>query len=45
MIAIDREHGRVSGTHDGVEIDTQELSGRICAQTAKQVIIQKIREA
>ena len=45
VIAIDREHGRVSGTHDGVEIDTQELSGRIGAQTAKQVIIQKIREA
>ncbi len=44
-ISIDRENGRVSGTHDGVEIDTQELSGRIGAQTAKQVIIQKIREA
>ena len=44
-IQIDRQDGRVSGTHDGVEIDTQELSGRIGAQTAKQVIIQKIREA
>ncbi len=44
-IQIDREDGRLSGTHDGVEIDTQELSGRIGAQTAKQVIIQKIREA
>ncbi len=44
-ISIDRNNGRVSGTHDGVEIDTQELSGRIGAQTAKQVIIQKIREA
>lgn len=44
-IRIDRTDGRLSGTHDGVEIDTQELSGRIGAQTAKQVIIQKIREA
>jgi transcription termination/antitermination protein NusA len=44
-IAIDRANGRLTGTHDGVEIDTAELSGRIGAQTAKQVIIQKIREA
>lgn len=44
-IQVDRVDGRLSGTHDGVEIDTQELSGRIGAQTAKQVIIQKIREA
>jgi len=44
-ITIDRVDGRVSGVRDGVEIDTQELSGRIGAQTAKQVIIQKIREA
>ncbi len=44
-IAIDRASGHLSGSHDGVEIDTAELSGRIGAQTAKQVIIQKIREA
>ena len=44
-IAIDRLSGHLSGSHDGVEIDTAELSGRIGAQTAKQVIIQKIREA
>jgi len=44
-ITIDRADGRVSGTHDGQPIDTAELSGRIGAQTAKQVIIQKIREA
>jgi len=44
-IAIDRASGLLSGSHDGVEIDTAELSGRIGAQTAKQVIIQKIREA
>ncbi|MEI8367824.1 MAG: transcription termination factor NusA [Planctomycetia bacterium] len=45
QVAIDRADGRVHGTRDGVEIDTAELSGRIGAQTAKQVIIQKIREA
>jgi transcription termination/antitermination protein NusA len=44
-IVIDRETGGVSGRHDGIEIDTEELTGRIGAQTAKQVIIQKIREA
>ena len=44
-ISIDRADGTVSGTHDGQPLDTAELSGRIGAQTAKQVIIQKIREA
>lgn len=44
-VAIDRADGKVSGTHDGQPLDTAELSGRIGAQTAKQVIIQKIREA
>jgi N utilization substance protein A len=44
-IEIDRENGSVTGTHDGQPLDTAELSGRIGAQTAKQVIIQKIREA
>jgi transcription termination/antitermination protein NusA len=44
-IEIDRENGKVAGTHDGQPLDTAELSGRIGAQTAKQVIIQKIREA
>jgi N utilization substance protein A len=44
-IVIDRESGKLSGSHDGVAIDPEELSGRIGAQTAKQVIIQKIREA
>ena len=44
-IEIDRTSGRLTGTHDGAAIDTAELSGRIGAQTAKQVIIQKIREA
>jgi N utilization substance protein A len=44
-VDIDRESGKVTGTHDGQPLDTAELSGRIGAQTAKQVIIQKIREA
>ena len=44
-VEIDRASGRVHGTRDGADIDTAELSGRIGAQTAKQVIIQKIREA
>ncbi|MDA1201707.1 MAG: transcription termination factor NusA [Planctomycetota bacterium] len=45
VIAIDREDGTISGTHDGQPIESAELAGRIGAQTAKQVIIQKIREA
>ena len=45
LIRIDRETGAMSGTHDGVVLDPEEMSGRIGAQTAKQVIIQKIREA
>ena len=44
-ITIDRDNGRVSGSRDGQVLDTAELAGRIGAQTAKQVIIQKIREA
>jgi N utilization substance protein A len=45
QVTIDRETGAVSGTHDGTVLDPDEISGRIGAQTAKQVIIQKIREA
>jgi N utilization substance protein A len=45
IINIDREDGSISGTHDGVTLDPEETVGRIGAQTAKQVIIQKIREA
>ncbi len=44
-ITIDRHDGTMSGTHDGQPIESAELAGRIGAQTAKQVIIQKIREA
>ncbi|QDU25191.1 hypothetical protein ETAA8_02540 [Anatilimnocola aggregata] len=42
---IDRATGALSGTHNGEVMDPDEISGRIGAQTAKQVIIQKIREA
>jgi N utilization substance protein A len=45
QVHIDRETGAVSGTHDGKLLEPEEISGRIGAQTAKQVIIQKIREA
>jgi len=45
VVNIDRETGEISGTHAGQPMDEAEISGRIGAQTAKQVIIQKIREA
>jgi len=44
VITIDRESGGLEGTCNGEGIDP-EVIGRIGAQTAKQVIIQKIREA
>lgn len=44
VITIDRSEGTLQGTCDGEVIDP-EVIGRIGAQTAKQVIIQKIREA
>ena len=45
VLKIDRQDGSISGTHNGVPLDPEETIGRIVAQTAKQVIIQKIREA
>ncbi len=42
---IDRTTGEISGHVDGSQVDYEELVGRIGAQTAKQVIIQKLREA
>jgi transcription termination/antitermination protein NusA len=45
VLQIDRHNGAISGTHNGVPLDPEETMGRIVAQTAKQVIIQKIREA
>ena len=45
VVQINRQDGSLSGTHNGVALDPDETIGRIGAQTAKQVIIQKIREA
>ena len=45
LIQIDRDSGQISGTVNGDVLDHEEAVGRIGAQTAKQVIIQKIREA
>jgi transcription termination/antitermination protein NusA len=42
---IDRISGQIAGRHGQTELDHEEVIGRIGAQTAKQVIIQKIREA
>ena len=44
-VQIDRESGTIHGTLNGSPLDPEETIGRIGAQTAKQVIIQKIREA
>jgi len=44
-IQINREDGAIAGQIDGAPVDPEEIVGRIGAQTAKQVIIQKIREA
>jgi N utilization substance protein A len=44
-ITIDRVNGKISGHVNGVPIDPEAAIGRIGAQTAKQVIMQKIREA
>ena len=43
-IKIGRQDGEISAVIDGRKVEPEEL-GRIAAQTAKQVIIQKIREA
>jgi N utilization substance protein A len=45
QVRIDREDGSISATCDGQVLDSEETVGRIGAQTAKQVMIQKIREA
>ena len=45
VVNIDREDGSIHANHDGRELDSEETVGRIGAQTAKQVMIQKIREA
>ena len=45
VVQIDREDGTITGTHNGVPLSPEEMAERIGAQTAKQVMIQKIREA
>ncbi len=44
-VQVDRQTGEISGTCDGVAIAPEEMSERIGAQSAKQFMIQKIREA
>ena len=44
IVSIAREDGALTASRDGQPLDQDEI-GRIGAQTAKQVIIQKIREA
>ncbi len=44
VVTLDRQTGKLSAFADGHEIRSSEF-GRIAAQTAKQVVIQKIREA
>ena len=45
VVEIDRSSGAIRGTHNGVPMEAAEMAERIGAQTAKQVMIQKIREA
>ncbi|HPP51994.1 MAG TPA: transcription termination factor NusA [Thermoguttaceae bacterium] len=45
IIQINRENGTITGTHNGVLMTPEEMAERIGAQTAKQIMIQKIREA
>jgi len=44
-VEIDRANGAIRGSHGGVPMEPAEMAERIGAQTAKQVMIQKIREA
>jgi N utilization substance protein A len=44
-IEIDRETGQITGIHNGQIMTPEDIAERIGAQTAKQVMIQKIREA
>jgi N utilization substance protein A len=45
VVRIARENGAIDASCNGEALDPEEMIGRIGAQTAKQVIIQKIREA
>ncbi|MDO4550917.1 MAG: transcription termination factor NusA [Planctomycetia bacterium] len=44
-VNIDRKTGVIEASHNGVALTPAEIAERIGAQTAKQVMIQKIREA
>jgi N utilization substance protein A len=44
IVRIDRQSGDITATIDGKQLNVRDL-GRIAAQTAKQVMIQRIREA
>ena len=45
VIRIDRKTAEITGECDGELMNPREISERIAAQTARQVMIQKIREA
>jgi N utilization substance protein A len=45
QVKIDRRTGVITGTYNGIPFSPEEMAERIGAQTAKQVMIQKIREA
>jgi N utilization substance protein A len=45
QVEIDRQSGGITAHCNGELLDSEETVGRIGAQTAKQVMIQKIREA
>ena len=45
VVEIDRANGAIRALRNGVPMEAAEISERIGAQTAKQVMIQKIREA
>lgn len=45
VVEINRTDGSIRGSCDGEPLDPGEMAERIGAQTAKQVMIQKIREA
>jgi transcription termination/antitermination protein NusA len=45
QVTIDRRNGTIAGTQNGAPMAPEEMAERIGAQTAKQVMIQKIREA
>lgn len=44
-VTIDRQTGAITGVMNGEPMDPERMSERIGAQTAKQVMIQKMREA